>query len=645
MLTLFRRFAKSWVATVLIGLIAISFVVVGTQTDILAGAGGNAVIKAGSREISREEFRRLFENVRAQAEQQAGRPVPQELAVQEGLHMRLLDDLALTESFAELLRRMGLIPADGLVGAQIRKTPVFFNPVSGAFDREAYTRQLQQNGLTEAAFEGFLRDDLAQNHYVSGAVAGLRAPRLYGAVSALYEGETRSLTYYVVDPRVAGTPPPPTDAQLQAFLKENAAQLTRPEARVISLVRFSAAQQAAALPIDDAEVRKQFEFRKDSLSEPERRTFVQVAAPNQQAATQIAARLRAGEDPAAVARAFKAEPVRYDNQPRTAVVDRRAAAAAFGLPAAGVAAPFQGDLGWAVVRVETVTPGRVATLEQARPAIEAQLRQDAAAGRVLEQVEKYEEATQGGQTLAEAARALGATIATSPPITQRGTDVQGRPLGLPEALLTAAFELPAGGESDLIDAGQNEFFALRVDRVIPASVPPLAEIRTPLAQAWTLRETVNRARARADALAGQSRGANARPIEAVAASAGATVGRALQFERDAGGQTLSADLVAKAFAAKRGDVIVGEHTQLGFVVARVDNAAPPTLAEAARTAEDQRPAVTVDLFQAMGDMARTAARATLKTRVFPERARQALGLPPEDEAPSAPPQGAPAAKS
>jgi peptidyl-prolyl cis-trans isomerase D len=561
--------------------------------------------------------------------------VPQELAVQEGLHMRLLDDLALTESFAELLRRMGLIPADGLVGAQIRKTPVFFNPVSGAFDREAYTRQLQQNGLTEAAFEGFLRDDLAQNHYVSGAVAGLRAPRLYGAVSALYEGETRSLTYYVVDPRVAGTPPPPTDAQLQAFLKENAAQLTRPEARVISLVRFSAAQQAAALPIDDAEVRKQFEFRKDSLSEPERRTFVQVAAPNQQAATQIAARLRAGEDPAAVARAFKAEPVRYDNQPRTAVVDRRAAAAAFGLPAAGVAAPFQGDLGWAVVRVETVTPGRVATLEQARPAIEAQLRQDAAAGRVLEQVEKYEEATQGGQTLAEAARALGA-IATSPPITQRGTDVQGRPLGLPEALLTAAFELPAGGESDLIDAGQNEFFALRVDRVIPASVPPLAEIRTPLAQAWTLRETVNRARARADALAGQSRGANARPIEAVAASAGATVGRALQFERDAGGQTLSADLVAKAFAAKRGDVIVGEHTQLGFVVARVDNAAPPTLAEAARTAETSGPAVTVGPVPGYGRHGPTAARATLKTRVFPERAREALGLPPEDGAPRRP---------
>ena len=310
MLTLFRRFAKSWVATLVIGLIAISFVVVGTQPDIFNGASGTAVVQAGSRSISPEEYKRLFDNVRQQSEQQAGRPVPLEDAVKAGLDRRLLEDLALTESFAELLRRIGLRPADSLIGDQIRKTPIFFNPVSGAFDRQAYQQQLAQNGLTEKAFEGFLRDDLAQNHYISGAVAGLRAPRIYGAVAAVYEGETRTLTYYVVDPRIAGTPPPPTDAQLQAFLKENAAQLTRPESRVISLVRFSAAQVAATVAIDEKEVQRQFEFRKDSLSEPERRTLVQIAAPNQAAAAQIASRLRAGEAPAVVARSVKVEPVR-----------------------------------------------------------------------------------------------------------------------------------------------------------------------------------------------------------------------------------------------------------------------------------------------------------------------------------------------
>lgn len=637
MLTLLRRFSKSWVAAVLIGLIAISFVVVGTQTDVLSGASGTAVVQAGSRKISPDEYKRLFDNLRQQAEQQSGRPVSQEEAVAQGLDRRLLEDLALTESFAELLRRMGLRPADSLVAAQIRKTPIFFNPVSGAFDREAYTRQLQQNGLTEAAFEGFLRDDIAQNHYVAGAVAGLRAPRIYGAVAAVFEGETRSLTYFVIDPRISGTPPPPTDAQLQVFLKENAAQLTRPESRVISLVRFSAGQLAATLPVDEAEVRRQFEFRKDSLSEPERRTFVQIAAPNAAAAAQIAARLRAGEAPAAVARAFKVEPVRYEAQPRTAVVDRAAANAAFTLPAGGVSAPFQGDLGQAVVKVESIVPGRAASLEQARPAIEAQLRQDAAATRVLDQVEKYEAATQGGQTMAEAAKALGVPVVTSPPITQRGTDLAGRPLGLPEALLSAAFETPAGGESDLIDAGQNEFFALRVDRVTPAAVPPLAEVRAPLTQAWTLRQTVDRARTRAEALAAQARGAKAQPVEALARSAGATVSTALGVRRNAGGQTLSRDLVAKAFAAKRGDVIVGEHTQLGYVVARVDAVSPPTIAEAARVAESQRPAVTMELFQAMGDMARAAARAELKTKIYPDRARRALGLDPEAPAPAGAP--------
>jgi peptidyl-prolyl cis-trans isomerase D len=177
-----------------------------------------------------------------------------------------------------------------------------------------------------------------------------------------------------------------------------------------------------------------------------------------------------------------------------------------------------------------------------------------------------------------------------------------------------------------------------VDRIIPASTPPLAEIRAPLAQAWTLRQTVDRARTRAESLAAQSRGKTARPVEAVASSVGATVGHAVGVTRNAGGQALSRDLVAKAFNAKRGDVIVGEHTQLGFVVARVDALNPPPLADAARIAEDQRPAVTNDIFQGIGEMARAAARRQLKAKVHPDRAQRALGLDPE-----ATPAAAPAA--
>ncbi len=633
MLTLFRRFAKSWVAAIIIGLIALSFVVVGTQTDVL-NFSGTAVVKAGGRTITPTEFKRLFDNAREQQGREGAPPLTQDAAVEAGLDRELLTDLALTESFAELLKRMGVTPADKLIADQIRETTVFFNPVSGAFDEAAYQRQLAQNGLTPAQFEGFLRDDLAQRHYVSGAIAGLRAPRIYGAVAAVYEGETRNLTYFVVDPKISGTPNAPTDAELTAFIKENREQLTRPETRTLSVARFSAAQLAPTVTVDPAEVQRRFDFSKDSLSEPERRTFVQITAPDQAAATRVAQRLRAGEAAAVVASSIRVEPVRYEAQPRTAVVDRAAADAAFGLPAGGISDPFRSTLGFAVVRVETIAPGRVATLEAARPAIEQQLRTDLAATRVLELTEKFEAATADGRTLAEAARAAGVTVEPLPPLTRQGALPTGQPTGAPEPLLQAAWDLPAAGESELIQTGENEWYAVRVERITPASVPPLAEIRAPLTQVWTLRKTVERARARADQLAGQARGANARQLEQLAGTVNATVATALGVERDSGGQTLSRDLVAKAFNAKKGEIIVGEHTQLGFVVARVDATGTPSPQQAALTTESQRPAVTVDILRGIGDMARAASRTRLNAKTWPDRARRALGLEPEAAAPA-----------
>ncbi len=627
MLLNLRRHAKSSVAAVLIGLLVVSFAIFGIN-DVFAPSNASAIVKAGGREVGPAEFKRLFDNVRQQSQQEAGRPVTVEEAAEQGLVARLLEDLALTESFSEMLSRMGVRPGDKLVADQLGKTRAFFNPVSGRFDRESYQRQLGENGLTEAQFEGFLRDDLAQQHYVAAAVAGLRAPRIYGAVPAVLNGETRTISYFVVDPRIAGVPARPTDAELQAFIKENAAQLQRPETRNLSIVRFSASQLAPTLTVDEAEVRRQYEFRKEGLSTPERRTFVQIPAPSQAVAQQIAARLGAGEAPAVVARAFKVEPVRYDAQPRSAVVDRRAAEAAFGLQPGAVSAPFQGDLNWGVVKLETVTPGQTVTLDQARPEIEAQLRTDLAADRVLDQVQKFEDAVQGGQTFDEAAKTIGVPVTSLPPITAQGTDINGSPTGAPEGLLKAAFELPAGGESDVVDGGRNEFFVVRVDRINPASLPPLEEIRAPLTQRWLLVRTLERARRRADELAAQVK---ARPLEAVAGSAGAPVNKAV-VRRDAGGQTLSRDLVAKVFETKAGQTVVGEHTELGYVVARVDAATVPPPAELARTAEDQRGPVTMDLFQSLGDMARSAARRELKTRVHPDRARSALGLTAAAEA-------------
>ncbi|MDB5449278.1 MAG: rotamase family protein [Phenylobacterium sp.] len=627
MLSAIRAFAKSWVAAVLIGLLIVSFAVFGIR-DVFRNSAPDAVITAGSRTITSTDFKREFDGFKSRAEQQMGQPITNEVAAANGLDRRVLDGLATREAFAELLRKIGIRPSDKLIAGQIAKIPAFFDQVSGRFDKTQYQQRLAENGLTPDKFEGIMRDQLAEQHLEAGMANGLLIPRAYSALAGIYALENRDIAYFDVGPASVPQPALPTDAQLTAFMKENAARLTRPEFRVLTVVRFSPQLIAASLPIDEAELKKRYDFRKDTLSTPETRTVVQIPAKDAATAQQIGARLARGEPPAAVAKAVGVDAITYDNKPQTAIADRKIAAAAFKMQP-GQIAPVQGDLGVAVVKVVSAAPGRTVTLEEARPALEAELRKDAAAEKVYALTQAYDDAHQGGANLADSARKAGVPAVTIGPLSKEGRDLQGQPVaGLSQKLMDTAFSLPAGGESDVTDAGAGEFFAVRVEKVVPPTMPALAEVKPQLARVWMMREMAKRMEARAEELAARVR--KGESLDAVAASAGAKVVRATALDRQSArqNQTVSQDILGKVFTSKAGDVFAAQGASFSYVVGKVEaihTGEGPTLA---RMAEESRPQMTSTIFREMGESARTAARAKVKVKINYNLARTAIGLEP-----------------
>ena len=81
MITHFRNFAKSKWAGGLFALIILSFLVVGAQSDIFASLGPRHIISAGERSVDSMQFRNDFERVRANLQEQAGRPVSYDLSL------------------------------------------------------------------------------------------------------------------------------------------------------------------------------------------------------------------------------------------------------------------------------------------------------------------------------------------------------------------------------------------------------------------------------------------------------------------------------------------------------------------------------------------------------------------------------------
>jgi peptidyl-prolyl cis-trans isomerase D len=643
MLTQFRTFAKSPYAVVLFCLLLISFAVFGISDVFKAGPVRDAVVQAGARTVGAAQFKQMFDNYRKQLEQQnQGQAITTEEAAANGLDRRLLENIAYTESFAALVTKMGLRPSDQQIVEEIRKSASFFDQISGRFDRATYQQRLRENGLTEPQFEKLLSDDIAQNQLVSALAAGLTAPRAYAATLATVAREGRNIEWFAVHPRMVALPTPPTDAQLTAYIAANAPRFTKPETRQITVVSFSASTIAPTLPVSQAEVQKRFDFEKDSLSSPEKRTFIQIPAKTAAAANDAVARLRRGEAPEAVARAGGVQPVVYTDQPKTAVTDRAVGDVAFTMKEGEVRGPVQGSLGLAVVKVEKITPGKVAVLDEVRARIEGEVRHDAAVEKVYEQVKKYEDARTGGASLAEAAKVAGVTPIVVPvPITAQGMTLQSQQTNIPPPMLQSAFSLPQGGESDVQDAGQGEYFAIRVDKVNPSALATLAEAKAPASQIYMLDEMRKRMIAKGEELAGRIRKGEA--VAAVARSVGAEATRGADVRRDGAGQALTQPVVTAIFEAKSGETLVVPDDQLGVVVAKVEGVVAGDPMELARGVETQRSTLRNNLFNDIGYAARNAARDAVKPKVDYARARAALSLEPLPATPAPGTKVAPAA--
>jgi len=625
MLGQIRAFAKSPVANVLMAILLISFVIFGVRGATSAVGAQDEVIKAGSRPgITSEVFRDRFMMFKQQLEQQNQQTISMDEAVKADLDREVADELAVGESFAVMMNRIGVRPDDKLVADRLRTIRGLFNPITGAFDKTAYATLLRQNNLTAAQLEGDFRDQIAERQFVSGMSGGLRAPMIYAALEAAYVGEARDFQWFAIEPKVLGPPIKPTDADLNGFIKKNLAQLMKPEMRQLSVVHFSAAALAPTLAIADADLKKRFEFEKDTLSTPEKRTFVQIPVADAKTAAAVRARLAAGVDPTAAAKTIGAQAVVFTDQPRSALPDKAVAAAVFALKEGQVSDLVTGDLGASIVKLIKITPGHEATLEEVRPKIEGEVRKAAAEEKAYQLVQKYDDVHSGGADMAAAAKASGQVVATLPPIMARGVDLQGQPSNLPPKVLTAAFSLPSGGESDPIDLGQGEYYVVHVDKVLPPAPPTLEEIRPKLTQFYILRETARRLQEKAQALStAVSKGES---MADAARSVGASVTEANGVLRNGAGQVYSADLIGKIFQAKPGDVVTGEGVRLSYAVAKLVRIDPSDPAKAAPLAVAQRNQVTRSLFEDLGQDTRTFARAVVKPKVDYARARKALGV-------------------
>jgi len=161
-----------------------------------------------------------------------------------------------------------------------------------------------------------------------------------------------------------------------------------------------------------------------------------------------------------------------------------------------------------------------------------------------------------------------------------------RQYSLPPKILETAFKLPAGGESEITELGDGQYFAVRVEKIAPPHQQALNEIRQPVTEAWMRREVVRQLEAKAQALvvrrAARSRSRRSPPLPAPASCA--FLACRARRPSPAGPRRRTA---CRAFGSKPGEVW-SQATQTGLAIGRIDNVRMEGGPTAARLAEEQR---------------------------------------------------------
>ena len=442
---------------------------------------------------------------------------------------------------------------------------------------------------------------------------------------------------------LAGPPRQPTDAQIAAFYQENKAALTRPETRTLTLAIASLADFRAKASVDEAEARKVFDRNKGRLSTPAKRSIVQIGAPDKAKADQAAARLRAGENPTAIATALGlSAPVVLSDVAQTGIPDESVATAAFGAEQGSVQVVTAKLQPFAAFKVTAVTAAKVAVFEDSAPEIREQMRTAAAGEAMTSATEAFDSAITEGGTLEAAATKAGFQIVKIAGVIADGRSFpSGQPVAeLAEAqtLLRDAFAAAKGDVTDLASVPGDRYMAVRVDTIVAAAPPPLAEVRSELVGEWLRRDIGVRLKTRADEIVAEAKRTT---LEAAAAKFNLPVLRqAAPLQRGQGGQSLS----TAVFGAKKGQIVAAQTANgVEYAIIRIedvlrdDDATVPERMTQAETAV--RASVQRDLIASLERVARERS----KTQLFPEMMRRALGDTPEaaaagKTAPATPPK-------
>jgi len=541
-----RTAAKSWVAKLLIGLLAVSFGVWGIA-DVFRFGGANDLATVGETQVTAEQFNRAFQNRLQEIARQTGQGVTPEQARALGLDTGVLNFLIQSAALDNEASHLKLGVSNTFLAKDVVNNAAFQDS-TGKFNADRFKQLLAQNGLSEAGYFAEERQRMLRQALTETASGSI--PVGTGLLEAQYrfDNEQRDARYFVVttaDSEVAA----PTDDEIKKEYDGNPAAYTAPEYRSVAIMKAEPADIAAKITLTDQDFADGFEKYKNEYFTPEKRTVLQITFPTLADAQAAKQKLASGTDFLALAkeRGFTEADVTFADKTKAEFIDPAVADAAFSLAEGAVSDPIEGTLSTAVLKVVKISPEHQATLEEVKPQLEERLKLEQANEQIQSTYDAVEDARAAQTKFEEIAAKAGIPFQLVTATDAQGKDKDGKDLDIPhkEDVLKATFSSDVGVENDAISL-DNGYVWYEVREVIPAALKPFDQVKDQ-AKAAVIAQKV-KALSEEKAKKFVERARTGAKLEDLAAEAKAEIQTAQGLRRTETGASFEAAAVAALFA-------------------------------------------------------------------------------------------------
>lgn len=613
----FFRSHKRLLQFILVVLIVPSFVFFGVQGySRFSDESFAPVAEVAGRNITRNEWeqahQRSIENFRRQMP-----GVDVKLFDTPEMKRQTLDAMVREQVMLAVAASDHLAPGDERLARLFRADPQFagLRNADGSINRDLLTAQ----GMTSDVFEQQLRTELAMRQ-VLGAVEGTAiVPKATVRTSMDALMQRRQVQWQRFAPAEFAARVQPTEAELEAFHKDQAGRFLLPESAAIEYAVLDLDTVKRGISVSEEDLRRHYDENASRYTQAEERraSHILIASDSAQPAGE---RQKARAKAEGLLEDLRRAPARFAELARKESQDPGSAGqggdldyfsrgamvkpfedAVYGMKIGEISPVVETDFGYHIIRLDAVRGGQKRPFEAVKAEIESEVRAQLAQGRFAEAAEQFTNTVfEQSDSLQPAADKLKLQIQRASVSKTPGSDVSGI-LASPR-LLEAVFAEETVRErrnTQAIDLGGSRLVSARVVQHSPSRTPPLADIRDQVRAAVVAEKAAVLARQE-----GEARLAAAKADPNLKLAQAGTVSRAQA-------QSLGAkvvDAILQAPASKLPAVVGVDLGAEGYVVARVMEVLP-------REAADQADAIVAPQFtQAWAAAESQAYFETLKKR-------------------------------